>query len=137
MTFLTRDEILSAGSLATEVVEVPELKGEVMVRELTAEQRDLFQASMIEISTSGKGAEIKSVRLENATARLVALSIVDPETHESMFTFEDVELLGKQSSKALNRIYGVAQRLSALSDEDMKELVGNSDGTPSDDSSSD
>lgn len=131
--FLTRDVVIAVDDLATEVVEVPEWGGKVMVAELTGTDRDLYQLGLIQFSDDGKTTKLT---LQDATARLVAMSVVDPETHERLFTDSDVEALGKKSSRALDRIYSVAQRLSALTDKDVEELVGNSEGPPSDDSSS-
>ena len=133
---LSAEEILAADDLAEEVVDVPEWGGSVLVRELTGTVRDWYQKSLIEFGMLKPGEEIEmKVRLENASVRLCALSIWDKAAGKPMFGLEKVVQLGEKSGKALDRVYQVAQRLSALSDEDMKELVGNSDGTPSDDSS--
>ena len=133
---LSAEEILAADDLAEEVVDVPEWVGSVLVRELTGTVRDWYQKSLIEFGMLKPGEEIEmKVRLENASVRLCALSIWDKAAGKPMFGLEKVVQLGEKSGKALDRVYQVAQRLSALSDEDMKELVGNSDGTPSDDSS--
>lgn len=131
--FLSRDQILGAVDLETEEVEVPEWDGKVLVSELTGTARDFYQASLIEFSEDGQASKVK---LEEASVRLVALSIVDPETRAPYFGNGDVRALGALSGRALNRVYQVAQRLSRLSDEDVKELVGNFGGTPSEDSSS-
>ena len=134
---LSAEEILAADDLAEEVVDVPEWDGSVLVRELTGTVRDWYQKSLIEFGMLKPGEEIEmKVRLENASVRLCALSIWDKAAGKPMFGLEKVVQLGEKSGKALDRVYPVAQRLSALSDEDVKELVGNSDGTPSDDSSS-
>ena len=133
---LSAEEILAADDLAEEVVDVPEWSGSLLVRELTGTVRDWYQKSLIEFGMLKPGEEIEmKVRLENASVRLCALSIWDKAAGKPMFGLEKVVQLGEKSGKALDRVYQVAQRLSALSDEDMKELVGNSDGTPSDDSS--
>ena len=111
--------------------------GRVIGRELSGTVGDWCRKSLIELGMRRPGEEIEmKVRLENASVRLCALSIWDKAAGKPMFGLEKVVQLGEKSGKALDRVYQVAQRLSALSDEDMKELVGNSDGTPSDDSSS-
>ena len=136
--FLTAEQILAADDLASEVVEVPEWSGKVLVRELTGTARDQYQTSLIQMpdKVSKKGGGM-TFRLENASVRLVALSIWDEAAAAPLFELSAVAALGMLSGRALNRVYQVAQRLSNLSDEDVEELVGNSEGTPSAGSSSD
>ncbi|HPU35056.1 MAG TPA: hypothetical protein PK184_20370 [Phycisphaerae bacterium] len=116
---LTRDDILNAQDLPTERVAVPEWSGEVIVRGLTAAERDAFEQSIVE--TRGKNTRMN---LKNIRAKLVAMTVVD-EQGNRIFSDEDAELLGKKSAAALDRIFSVAQRLSGLRPEDVEELVGN------------
>lgn len=108
-TYLTRDAILAATSLATEEVEVPAWGGTVVVRELDGESRDEWEATTW---TMRNGTAVQD--LSNARAKLVALSIVDHETGEPMFTRQDVYALGKLSGTALAEVFSVACRLSGL-----------------------
>jgi len=116
---LTRDAILQAQDLPTERVFVEEWGGEVIVRGLTAAERDQFEQSIVE--TRGKDTR---VNLRNIRAKLVTLCVVDEEG-KRLFKDEDAELLGRKSAVALNRIFEVAQRLSGLRPEDVEELAGN------------
>lgn len=116
---LSRDEILQAPDLPTERVYIPEWNGEVLVRGLTAAERDAFEQSIVE--TRGKNTRMN---LRNIRAKLVALCVVD-EQGNRLFSDEDAELLGKKSAAALNRIFEVAQRLSGLTPADVEELAGN------------
>ena len=127
---LLRDAILGASDIKTEEVHVPEWGGTVLVRGLTAKQRDEFESGLIE--TVGK---TQRVTMRNARARLAALSIVG-EDNEPLFSPADVFLLGEKSGAALDRVFAVASRLSGIGDSDMDELTKNSSGQ-SDDSSSD
>ena len=127
---LSRDAILGASDIKTEEVPVPEWGGTVLVRGLTAKQRDEFESGLIE--TVGK---TQRVTMRNARARLAALSIVG-EDNEPLFSPADVFLLGEKSGAALDRVFAVASRLSGIGDSDMDELTKNSSGQ-SDDSSSD
>lgn len=119
MALLSRDAILQAQDLPTERVEVPEWGGEVIVRGLTAAERDQFEQSIVE----ARGKDTR-VNLRNIRAKLVALCVVDEEG-KRLFKDEDAELLGRKSAVALNRIFEVAQRLSGLRPEDVEELAGN------------
>lgn len=116
---LTRDDILKAQDLPTERVFVSEWNGEVIVRGLTAAERDAFEQSIVE--TRGKNTRMN---LRNIRAKLVAMTVVD-EQGNRIFSDEDAELLGKKSAAALDRIFSVAQRLSGLRPEDVEELAGN------------
>lgn len=116
---LARDDILKAQDLPTERVFVSEWNGEVIVRGLTAAERDAFEQSIVE--TRGKNTRMN---LKNIRAKLVAMTVVD-EQGNRLFSDEDAEWLGKKSAAALDRIFAVAQRLSGLRPEDVEELAGN------------
>lgn len=131
MAILSRDQILGADDIQTEKVPVPEWGGDVYVRGLSGKERDQFESSLVEFR--GKH---RTLRLQNVRARLVALSAVDDEDRR-LFTDADVELLGRKSAAALERVASTAQRLSGLSDEDVEDLSKNSSSGQSDDSTSD
>lgn len=116
---LTRDAILSANDLPVQEVEVPEWGGSVYVRGLTGLERDEYEQSMLEMV--GTSIELK---MSNARARLVACGCVD-EQGNRLFTDKDVAALGKKSGAALDQVYSVIQKLSGLSEADMKELTSN------------
>lgn len=116
---LTREDILGADDLDFEYVDVPEWGGTVKIRALTSKEKDLYQISLIK--NPGKSEEIN---LANATAKLVALSIIDEEGR-SVFGTQDVIALGQKSGSALSLCYEACQRLSAVSDQDIKDLTEN------------
>lgn len=127
---LSRDEILAADDLPRELVDVPEWGGAVYVRTLTGEERDAFEAATVQ--SRGKRVDLN---LRNIRARLVALAVVD-EDGRRLFTDGDVAALGKKSAQALNTLFGVAQRLSGLTEADVEEMAKNSGSGQSDDSGS-
>lgn len=120
MTYLSRDEILNAKDYRSEEVEIPEWGGTVVVKAMTGSERDAFEASIVEMRKGGS-----SVRMENIRAKLVARTVIDPDTGSFLFTSADIEALGSKSAAALDRIFSVAQRLSKLSNDDIKELEKN------------
>lgn len=130
MSLLTKEGLQQAVNLRTERVEVPEWGGEVIVRELTGKERDLFEESFIVVQ--GKK---RSTTLENMRAKLVAKSIVD-EKGNRLLTDKDAEWLGSRSAAALDRVFEVAQRLSGISDADVEDLTKNSSPGQSEDSTS-
>ena len=131
MNILSREQILQAKDLVTEVVEVPEWSGSVLVKSLTGAERDQYEAAIVE----QKGRDTK-VNMRNARARLVALSVVDEEG-KRLFSPNDVSLLGTKSAAALQRVFNVSMRLSGISAEDVRELTEELEENPFEDSPSD
>jgi hypothetical protein len=131
VAILTRDEIIAAVDLVAEEVEVPQWGGSVLVKPLTAKQRGQLISSIVEQRKTGN-----ILRLEDIQIRTCAMSIVD-EAGKRLFSDADMRMLAGKSSAALQIVSDVAQRLSGLSDEQVEELQGNSEETPSEDSLSD
>ena len=127
MGILNRKAILDSEDLKTEEIFIPEWNGSVFVRTLTGQERDEFEESMF------RGKERKEANFRNLRARLVALTVVD-EAGKRLFNLDDMEILGRKSSRALDRIFDVAQRLAGFTGEDIKELEKNSESGPSGDS---
>ena len=68
---LTRDQIVAQVELRTEVVEVPEWGGSVVVRELSGRERDVFEASIVK-----RHGQKTSLDMENMRARFVAACVI-------------------------------------------------------------
>ena len=129
---LTREQILNADDLPTEVVNVPQWGGSVLIRTLSGAERDAFEASILRSNKKGK----QDMNMENLRARLVALCIVD-EQGNRLFNKDDIQALGKKSALALALVFTAAQELNGMGPKDVEELAGNSLDDPSDDSISD
>ena len=136
---LSADDILGADDTVYELVHVPEWRSKsgvehVRVKSMSGVERDAFEASIIQqVPAIGgpRGAQPSSrVNMTNLRAKLVARSIVGNDGAR-LFTDEQVEALGKKSASALARVYDAAAKLSRVSDEDAKELAGNSEATTS------
>lgn len=119
MAYLKREDILNADDLKTEEVEVPEWGGTVVVKMLTGQERDAFEASIVNFGNDKR--QISG----NIRAKLVARAIIDPDTKKPMFSVGDIEALGNKSASALDRVFEVAQRLSKLTEKDIEELEKN------------
>ena len=111
---LTRDQILQAKDLKTEVVKVPEWGGEVIISTFTGAARDEWEAGLVN----------KGVAMQNIRARLFAATCVD-ETGARLFTAADADALGQKSGAALDRCVQVAQRLNRLTTDDLEDLAKN------------
>src|SRR5437762_3211992 len=115
---LSRDDILKAEDLGTEEVDLSDLPGyagSVLVRGMSGRERDEFEVSM----TVRHGKEMVQ-DFANTRAKLVARCVVD-EDGQRLFTTADVDALGEKSGAAIDRIFGVASRLSGLRDKDVEE----------------
>jgi hypothetical protein len=117
MGILTREAILSANDLKTEMVKVPEWGGEVIVSMMTAATRDAWEMSLV---GDGKG----NFNTVNMSARLLSHCAVD-EKGNRLFNDKDAEALGRRSAKAMNRCVRVIQRLNGLTDADLEAAKGN------------
>ncbi|MEU8683138.1 MULTISPECIES: hypothetical protein [Streptomyces] len=132
MALLSKDQILKADDLPTDRIPVPEWGGEVLVRTMTGEQRDEFEASQVKINKKGQPEQ----NLANVRARLVSLVLVD-EAGGMLFSAYDIPDLGRKSAKALDRVFEKAQEMNGFSDEDMEKLAQDFSPAPNGDSTSD
>lgn len=129
---LSRDEILQTLDATTETIFVPEWGGSVFVKTLSAEEREEFENLFI----NDDGKRKPQTEITNLRAFLVSLSVVN-ENGERVFTTDDVEELNRKNANCIERIFNVAQRLSALREQDIKALTKNSETTQGADSISD
>lgn len=124
--FLTKQQILAVVDIEREDVEVPEWGGWVQIRAMTGAARDKFESGMVR--EVGKGKTARTVKdYRNVRARGCALCIVEPDTDKLMFTTEEVIALGQKSASALDRVFTRCMKISKISEEDVKEIEGNSD----------
>jgi hypothetical protein len=91
----------------------------VCIRSLTGAERDAYESSLL----VGKGRN-RQMNFNNARAKLVALTMIDPDTHERLFADHEVAQLGQRSAAALDRVWNASRKLSGLSEEDVEDLVG-------------
>ncbi len=128
MALLTREQILQAQDIKTESVPVPEWGGEVLVRGMTGQERDAYEATIVRLNGTNP-----QMNLVNARAKLVARTVVD-EQGARLFSDEDVKALAQKSAAALQRVYDKATHLCGLTQQDMDELTKNSEDGQRDDS---
>jgi hypothetical protein len=119
MARLSKQQIIDAPDIKSEMVSVPEWDGEVEVKTLSGKERDDFESQIVQLR--GKKTE---VTLDNLRAKLCSLAIID-EKGARMFDEDEVDDLGKKSAPALQRVFIVAQRLAGLTESDVENLVKN------------
>lgn len=116
MSLLSRDQILGADDRTYEIVTCPEWGGDVRLRSLTGSERDEWENSLVRQVGNKRTLSVRNMR-----AKLIALSAVDADG-QPLFTPADVIKLGSKNAAPLDRLFEACQRLSGLSDEDVKEL---------------
>ena len=127
---LNREAIFAAPDIQTEDVLIPQWGGTVRVKNLTASERDAFEES----TTTQRGNNLELNR-KNFRAKLVALCVVD-EDGKRIFDDKDIHKLGAKSAAAMDLLFAAASRLSGISKDDEEELLKNSEGDQTEDSSS-
>lgn len=130
-----KEDILKADDLPREKVYVEQWKMDVWIRSITSAERDDYEASLIQSSGRGRNMQV-TPNLSNAKAKLVARALVDGDG-KRIFTDAEAVKLGGKSARAISDLYAIAQRLSGLSDDDVEELVKNSESGQDEDSPSD
>jgi hypothetical protein len=131
MALLSRDEVFANPDLMTEDVPCPEWGGDIRVRALTGEERDAYEASMLDQS-NGKQPR---ANLRNMRAKLIVRCAID-EHGAKLFSPGDVTRLGQRSAAPIDRLYEACTRLSGMSDKDVEELEENFESDPSESSTS-
>lgn len=119
---LSKKDIVAAQDIEFAEVDVPEWGGIVTIKTLTGRERDAFEASMIQ----GVG-KAQRIDMQNVRAKFCSLIIVDPETHERMFLKPEIEKLAEKSAPALQRVYDKGMEMSKFNQEEIEDLMGNSD----------
>jgi len=119
--YLNKDLILNANDIKTEEVDIPEWGGKVLVKAMNGTERDSFEASIVK--GTGKDA---TVDMNNIRAKLVVRTIVGDD-NKRLFNDADAELLSKKCASALDKVFAIAQRLSGIGEQDLKDMVKNSE----------
>jgi hypothetical protein len=106
---LSRDQILEASDLRSQLAEVPEWGGAVLVRTMTGADRDAFENSMVSVRPDGT----REQNLTNFRTKLVALTVVD-DAGNLLFSADDLARLAAKSALAIDRVFVVAQSINGL-----------------------
>lgn len=126
--FASKQEVIDkAGKLKREYVGHPD-GGGVYVREMMARERDRYEQWVMDIRYDDKGKVTRQKPiLQQARAKLCVLTMVGPDG-ERYFADDDVSEVDTLGAAYIDKCFAVARRLNGLSEEDIEELVGNSDG---------
>lgn len=130
MACLSKDKIQAANDVKMEKVLVPEWadgdpEAYVMVRTMTAGQRDKWEESNLVRTGDGRKLENYQTNLKDYRARLCVASMCDDEG-QHLFTMSDVEILSSKSSEPIDRIVAVSQRINGLTSKEIEAAEKNS-----------
>jgi len=130
-----RDQILNADDKEIKEFSLPRV-GKIYLRTITGKERDDFEKSMYEMR--GKDIKFKDKALDNLKARFLVLCICEKDgTRAFSDAREDIESIGSLSARTVDFLFTEAQKMNALSEDDVQELLGNSEAAPQEDSNSD
>lgn len=135
MALLTKAQILAADAKKTKDVPVKEWGGTVRLQELSAADRDLWEAESFITEPGDDGEATARFNPKQARARLVVRCLVD-ESGKRMFTDDEVAVVGSLSASSVQKLFNAARTLNAVSADDIEELEKNSGAAPSGGSSS-
>jgi hypothetical protein len=121
MAVLTKEQIIGFDDLKSQVVEVPEWGGSVIIRRMSGVERDSYEADIYD----SKGGTIVLKR-ENFRAKLVARCLVG-ENGERLFSDGEIAVLGKKSAAALDRCFAIAQKINGMTKEEQDNIEKNSE----------
>lgn len=113
---LTKEQILKAEDSRQEVVEVPEWGGSVIIKSMTAVERDKF-----EMETNQDGGR----NLANFRARIAAACLYGDDGKLLFTNHAEVEALGKKNGAVMTRILEACQRINGSTEEAVETLEGN------------
>jgi hypothetical protein len=115
--FKSLDEILETDDLKYEDVYVEEWDTMVRIGVMPGSDRDEWEQKMV--------AQRDQKDYRNIRSSLVALTMLDSTGKRMATTPEQIAKLGTKSSKVLDVLFTVAQRMNKLTEKDIKELEGN------------
>lgn len=93
------------------------LRGYVRMRGLTGDELTEYQQSMQTIKNGQQ-----KVNAKHAMAKLIVASAINPD-NSPYFLRGDIMKLSQMSAKSIMPMFEMAQTLSGLTDEDVKELI--------------
>jgi len=113
---LSKDQIVEAASRTNfELVDVPELGGEVGIKMMTGFERDQFERAVLDKKNDDGSFDLRGMR-----AHLAVLTLCDGNG-KLLFTADDMAVVNRLSALALDKIADKAVDFNKLSKEDIKE----------------
>lgn len=119
MSVIAKDVLLGATDIPRQTVHIPELKGDVIVRGMTAAERTQFEKKFV---TEKRGKTSRN--FDEFREQLCVTCLEQPRLSEA-----DIKALSMVRADVLERITNVAMKLSGISEKDVDELGLSSETT--------
>ena len=136
---LTKEDILSAVDIEVIYLEIPEWNGGVWLRSFNGRDRDKFEEYISNKNNKpgSKKGKNQNIDIKGIKALAVVRSVVDAEV-DGQFIFTEAEIpdINQKSAKAIGRIFDKFCEMNGLGEDDVDDLVGNSESETSDTSGS-
>jgi len=104
---LNREQIMNGAMLKTRAVHVPDLEGDIIVRQVTA----LDMETILEKTTDADG----KVSQKGFRSLFLVMSIVDDDNNR-LFSDSEAHLLSNFSNKLVDQLFTAAKELSGIRD---------------------
>lgn len=118
----TRERLLSKNARRYRDVKLPD--GDVFtIRNLSERERTEQELQTL----NRKTAQTDVSKLPAAKLRMIAACLVDSETKEAVISPDEWQLIGDLDSAVTSRLYAACLEHNGFEDEEVEELVGNSD----------
>lgn len=129
MGLLTLEQLKTTPVFKSERVPVPELGGDVLIREFAGSDRDHIVRFLYENKSD------VAANLNNGAFMVLVLSLaLSNEDGSRLFPDDQVHILSRWSEKVIDRLYGIAARMNALGGEQLDAAAKNSESGQSSDS---
>jgi hypothetical protein len=116
-------------AVAVQLVDVPEWEGSVGVREMTARQRDEWEASVYQTNAGKRGAVNSSMNRKDFRATLLVRCLSD-EKGALLFAADEIEFLSLQPAGVISRLFDVAMKINGITKDDADALGESEDDDP-------
>ena len=140
MGFLDRNKLLKKAEVKLEKVLMDDENPQsdfVYVREMSARERDRFEAGMLKEVVAPNGKTTYKRTMEDFRAKLAVATVCD-ENGVNVLTSNDIELLSVNgNAKFIDKIATAAQKLNGMDEKAVEEVTKNSEAAQSDNSTSD
>ena len=122
--YLSLDDIIAVEDRGIVDEDVPEWGGIVRLRPLSGRDRGRLEAKMVSL----QGGQIQANVFAGFREELVSMCLVDERGEPYPNRQAVVKAMAAKNSAVVDRLFVRCQKISGLSEEDVNDLVGNSEG---------
>ena len=122
MTLTTRGELLGLTKRRYKTIEIPELELTFRIHSLTAREKSEYETALL----TKTGRSVSRERLTDASRRLMVLCLVD-DNGDRLLEPADVGTLSQLDAIVASKIYDECQSHCGFGDDDIEEIVKNSE----------